>query len=262
MLLLLIHQNANLRNLNSTAFGWLDSICTVLIRFKQKHMLPWEIPADYFLWKWSKDVIFFILTLNANISWLHYSWGAQDKAQVTHVSTCAAAGKIRRWPCNWPWLCIITRSNLVILRNIFLWWQGHNISALSYSFTMVIEPKHNASPWWLARPHKCNTLPTHAVDSTLFFFKLSAGTNNISWSEPCWGPCMTQVAMSNEAAWDPGDGIIFFILVQNRRNFGTSELCSRSSTVYKKCSDIEVIWEDGVFDTKVMYRDSTSNLFS
>lgn len=34
LLLLLIPQNANLRNSNSTACGWLDSICTVLIRFK------------------------------------------------------------------------------------------------------------------------------------------------------------------------------------------------------------------------------------
>lgn len=60
---------------------------------------------------------------------------------------------------------------------------------------------------------------------------------------------MTLVAMNNEAALDPWDGITFFILVQNR-SFRTSELCSRCSTLYQEPSVIEVIREGGVFPTK------------
>lgn len=80
----------------------------------------------------------------------------------------------------------------------------------------------------------------------------------MSWCYLCWGSRMTLTAMNNEAVWDLGDKITFFIFVQNRRSFRARELCSRCFTVYQKPSDTEVIRWVG---NKEMYRDSTSNLF-
>lgn len=80
------------------------------------------------------------------------------------------------------------------------------------------------------------------------FLKPCAITYNISpLLLPLLGSCMTPVGMKNEAAKHPRDGIIFFILAQNRQSFRTGELCSRCSSVYQTPSDIEVIPEDGVF---------------
>lgn len=72
----------------STARGWLDSICTYfLMRFKWKHVLPWEIPHIIFFESGPRLSFFWILAHHAHTSWLHYGRGAGD--QVTRVSTCA-----------------------------------------------------------------------------------------------------------------------------------------------------------------------------
>lgn len=125
-------------------------------------MLPWEIPADYFLWKRSKVMCFYYFFVCFLIS--NFKKSQPKQPLISLPLRCSGwstsytrqhvlpAGEMRRWPCNWPWLSITTRSNAVTMRNIFLWWQGHNTQALSYSFHMVMEQWHNARPWWLARP--------------------------------------------------------------------------------------------------------------
>lgn len=181
------------------------------MRFKWKHVLPWEIAKIISFENCPRLSFFKILTHHANTGWLHYSWGARNKEPATHVNVLPAE-EMRPWPCNWSWLHTTTRSNLVTL-NIFLWWGGHNFHALSYSFSMIMEQMAQCmtlvtGPHWI---ETSRAQPTHPLDSTPFFLKLCAGTYNISHSYLHWGFHMTQVAMNNKAAWDPWEGIPFFI---------------------------------------------------
>lgn len=129
---------------------------------------------------------------------------------------------MRRLACNWPWLSNTTRI-VVASEDHF---SGSCIIALSYSTERMVAP----GDWhW---PHRFKTNRTCHIYIYCCCFFIYTGNCNISWSYLCYGSCVTIVALNNEAPWDSGDTVTFFILVWSRKSFRTSELCSRCYNVY------------------------------
>lgn len=121
----------------STARGWLDSICTYfLMRFKWKHVLPWEIPHIIFFENGPRLSFFCILAHGARTSWLHYGWGAGDKVRVTRVSTCA--------PC---WRGTRAALQLALITLHHQKQSGYNEKHISGVDTVITSlPCHSHSP--------------------------------------------------------------------------------------------------------------------
>lgn len=94
---LLIHQNANLRNSNSTACGWLDSICSFFNKVQIETYGPLRNSCRLFSLKIVQGCTFFfflsgpIMQLQLIVLWLRCTgWNASD----TCVNMCSL---LQRW---------------------------------------------------------------------------------------------------------------------------------------------------------------------
>lgn len=87
--------------------------------------------------------------------------------------------------------------------------------------------------------------PTHSLDSASFFLKPCAGTRNISRSYIHWGFRMTLVAMNNEAAWHPGEGISFFIWSKAEEFLGPLYYVADAPLLSKSC-EYRGYYENGI----------------
>lgn len=136
---LLIHQNANLRNSNSTACGWLDSICSFFNKVQIETYGPLRNSCRLFSLKIVQGCTFFFFYLgpSCNSSWLFYGWGAQDETRVTHVSTCAACCRDETLALQ---LALITRHHQQ--------QSSYNEKHISYDDRVItFLPCHTHSPW-------------------------------------------------------------------------------------------------------------------
>lgn len=102
------------------------------------------------------------------------NWADCSDAQQSAGDTCQrwlAAGEMRQWPCNWPWLHIIDSSNRTTMGSTFWCRSSYNFFApLNW-----LSGKLNCGALWVTGPHILKgTQPTQPLDGTPFFLKLRA----------------------------------------------------------------------------------------
>lgn len=119
----LIHQNAQiLKSYHPLPNGF----NLFLIGFKWSYVGLGENPADYFLCSPVQRCHLFRSEKNRLIAVMCSSsgWSAGDTCQ-----RWLAAGEMRQWPCNWPWLHTIDSSNCASMRSAFWCPPGYNFFA-------------------------------------------------------------------------------------------------------------------------------------
>lgn len=120
---LLIHQNAQILK---SYHPLPNRFNLFLIGFKWNYVGPGENPADYFLWNPFLRCHLFQSEKSGLIAVMRSSsgWNAGDTCQRR-----LAVGEMRQWPCNWPWLHTIDRSNCATMKSAFWCRPGYNFFA-------------------------------------------------------------------------------------------------------------------------------------
>lgn len=150
---LLIHQNAEILK---SYLPLLNVFNLLLIGFKWNYVGPRENPTDYFLWSPVQHCHLFQSEETGLIAVMRSSsgWSAGDTYQRR-----LAAGEMRQWPCNWPWLHIIDSSNCTTMRSAFWCRSGYNLFApLNW-----LSGKLNCGALWVTGPTRFKGHTAHTA---------------------------------------------------------------------------------------------------